>query len=87
MYSQLDPSGTRFLLLKEICDHRLDETAVPIQEKYMTQGNNRTLWHTTKLWYLQVLWKDGTTSWEPLRNLKESNPVEVVDYAVANGID
>jgi len=28
-----------------------------------------------------------TTSWEPLRNLKESNPVEVADYAVTNGID
>jgi hypothetical protein len=31
------------------------------------------------------LWRDGTTSWE--RNLKESNPVEVADYAVANGIN
>jgi hypothetical protein len=27
---------------------------------------------------------DGSTSWEPLRNLKESNPVEVAEYAVAN---
>jgi ribosomal protein L31E len=31
------------------------------------------------------LWRDGTTSWE--RNLKESNPVQVADYAVANGIN
>jgi hypothetical protein len=40
-----------------------------------------------KGWYLQVLWKDGTTSWELLKNLKESNPIEIVDYAVANRID
>jgi hypothetical protein len=31
-----------------------------------------------------VQWRDGSTSWEPLHNLKESNPVEVAEYAVAN---
>ena len=27
-------------------------------------------------------WKDGSTSWEPLSRLKESNPVQVAEYAV-----
>ena len=31
-----------------------------------------------------VLWHDGSTSWEWLSDLKESNPVEVAKYAVAN---
>jgi len=31
-----------------------------------------------------IAWKDGTTSWEHLKNLKESNPIEVAEYAVAN---
>jgi hypothetical protein len=35
---------------------------------------------------LQVLWKNGTTTWEWLRNLKESNQVQVAEYAVAHGI-
>ena len=26
--------------------------------------------------------KDGSTSWEALKDLKESNPVEVAEYAV-----
>ena len=30
---------------------------------------------------------DGTTSWARLADLKESNPIEVAEYAVANGID
>jgi prepilin-type processing-associated H-X9-DG protein len=42
-YSQLDSSGTRYLLLKEISNHRSDETAVPIHEKYITHGNNPAL--------------------------------------------
>lgn len=33
-----------------------------------------------------VQWKDGSTSWEKLKDLKVSNPVEVAEYAVANRI-
>jgi hypothetical protein len=32
---------------------------------------------------LWVEWKDGTTSWERLTDLKESSPVEVSEYAFA----
>ena len=39
-----------------------------------------------KGWKLCILWKNGTMTWEPLHNLKESNPIEVVEYAVANKI-
>ncbi len=33
-----------------------------------------------------MLWHDGSTSWEPLCNLKESNPVELAEYAIAHHI-
>jgi hypothetical protein len=33
-----------------------------------------------------VLWKDGTSTWVPLKELKESNPVKVAEYAVGNKI-
>jgi hypothetical protein len=36
---------------------------------------------TTKGWHLFVEWKDVTTSWERLAAIKESNPVEVAEYA------
>jgi hypothetical protein len=36
---------------------------------------------TTKGWKLCCEWADGSTSWEPLRNLKESNPIQVAEYA------
>jgi hypothetical protein len=42
---------------------------------------------TTKGWSLCVEWEDGSTSWVPLLDLKESNPIEVAEYAVARGID
>jgi hypothetical protein len=42
---------------------------------------------TTKGWELLVEWKDGNTSWIPLKDIKETNPVKVAEYAIANKID
>jgi hypothetical protein len=33
-----------------------------------------------------VLWKNGDTSWEKLKDMKEANPIESVEYAVSQGI-
>ncbi len=32
-------------------------------------------------------WKDGSTSWENLADLKEPHPIETAEYAVTKGID
>ena len=42
---------------------------------------------TTAGWDLEVEWKDGSTSWIPLKELKETNSVEVANYAIDNKID
>jgi hypothetical protein len=39
---------------------------------------------TTQGWSLLVEWKDGSTSWIALKDLKESFPIKVAEYAVAN---
>jgi hypothetical protein len=41
---------------------------------------------TTKGWHLCVEWKDGTTRWERLSDIKESNPVEVAEYSAAKSL-
>ncbi len=77
MYAQVDPEGNHFLLMDEIIDHKSDNTAMK-QSKELddihTEINKRK---STKGWYLKVRWKEVTTTWETLRNLKESNPLEV----------
>jgi hypothetical protein len=49
-----------------------------------THSSKRTRQKTTKGWQLLVSWKDGTTDWVPLKELKASNPIELVEYAAAN---
>ena len=34
-----------------------------------------------------MAWKDGSETWAPLKVLKESNPVDVAEFAKAKGID
>jgi hypothetical protein len=52
-----------------------------LAEMYINHGSNKKLRKTTKGWHLCVEWKDVTTSWERLADLKESNPFEVAEYA------
>ena len=42
---------------------------------------------TTKWWELYVRYKDGSSYYVTLKDLKNSYPVETADYAVANRID
>jgi hypothetical protein len=74
-------------LLAGIFDHRKEETAPNRADMYVQHGLNCHIRKTTKGWKLCVKWKDGSTSWERLADLKESNPMELADYAVAHGID
>jgi hypothetical protein len=87
MYAQVDDEGHEFLFMQEIADHKKDGSAVSRDDMFVRSANGQQRMRlTTKGWKLMVRWKDGTSSWEPLRNLKESNPVEVAEYAVANKI-
>jgi hypothetical protein len=87
LYSQVDADGREFILMKEIVDNRSDGSTVPVDDAYYVDPNCQTTrWMTTKGWKLLVEWKDGSADWLPLKDLKESYPVQVADYAVANKI-
>ena len=88
MYSQVDADGHHFTILDEIIDHKCNEQAVTKDDMYVvTPRGNRKLRKTTIGWELRVLWKDGSTQWITLKELKESNPVDVAVYAKANNIN
>ena len=41
---------------------------------------------TTQGWSLLVSWKDGSSDWMPLKDIKDSYPVQIAEYAMANKI-
>ena len=84
IYSQVDGDGYTTFAMKEIIDHRTDESAVKMDDAYIVhhQTGKKRLKRTTQGWQLCVKWNDESTTWVPLKDLKESNPVEVAEYAV-----
>ena len=70
-----------------LLDHKRDGTSVPMLEKYFTMKHGkRTMRHSIKGWSLHIKWRYGTTSWVDLKDLKETNPVDIAEYATYPGI-
>jgi hypothetical protein len=84
VFEQVDDMGQAHILFDDIIDHRKGTDAVAIEDGFEIYNNRCTLKCTTHGWTMLVQWKDGTTTWIPLKDLKESNPVQVADYVVAH---
>ena len=84
--SQVDSDGFNYSFLSEILGHRSTDEAVTKDCGQIATKSGMKPIITTKGWELYVRWKDQSTSWVRLRDLKENNPVELAEYAVANQI-
>ena len=84
MFAQVDQEGNCHVLLDKIIDYRVNGREVKQQDAFiiMRSGTKRRR-ETTIGWQLLVQWKDGSTNWVALKDLKESYPVEVAEYSVA----
>jgi hypothetical protein len=88
MLSQVDADGYSLHLLDSVIDHRSDpDKAITRENMYVIDNHGtRKMRKTTMGWSLLVKWKDNSESWIPLKDMKESHPVETAEYARARGI-
>ena len=87
LFAQVDDEGNRHVLMHEIIDHRTNGQEVKQQDAFLTtKMGTKWLRETTKGWELLVEWKDGSTTWVALKDMKESFPGQVSEYAVASRI-
>ena len=84
LFAQVDQEGNRHVLLDELIDNRVNGREVKLQDAFiMTGTGTRRRCETTIGWELLAQWKDGSTNWISLKDLKESYPVQTAEYAVA----
>jgi hypothetical protein len=83
MFAQVDNEGNRHVLFNEIADHRTDGMEVKQQDAFVTActGAKRRR-ETTKGHEILVQWKDGSTTWVALKDMKESYPLKLAECAV-----
>jgi Reverse transcriptase (RNA-dependent DNA polymerase) len=86
LYSQVDSEGNQYRIFREIINHRSNKRAVDKADMYRIVNGKRIMKQTTAGWDFEVEWKDGSTSWIPLKELKETNAVDVATYAKENRI-
>eukprot|EP00957_Ditylum_brightwellii_P079243 6026568-Ditylum_brightwellii.AAC.1 len=65
--------------MESIVDYKKDEAvAVDKNDMYVvTPRGQKRARKTTQGWRLLVHWADGIESWIPLKDMKESHPIEV----------
>jgi hypothetical protein len=88
IYAQCDPDRNQYVLLDSIIDHRRLNTVIrPSDQKVVRPDGWTCLKRSTIGWQVCCQWKDSSTSWENLADLKDSHPLETAEYALTQGID
>ena len=88
LLSQVDPDGHRLLTFHSIIDHRTDGSEVTAANEFATTrtGTKRRR-HTTAGWHIHIRWHDGTTTWNKMKDVKDSYPLDLADYAIDHNLD
>ena len=55
---------------------------LPKDSIVVSKNGGRRKIETTKGWEILIQWKDGSTTWEKLKDIKGCYPVELAGYAV-----
>lgn len=88
LYSQLDDEGREIMNFKGIIDHKRDGSAITKENGfYQTRSGAKKAKKTTRGWKILVEWRDETSDWIDLKDVKEANPIELAEYAINNKID
>ena len=84
MFAQVDQEGHRLKLLDEFLDHRFTGASVQEVRYVTTKDGKRKLQEpmSTNGCEILVQWRDGTQTWNKMKDIKEAYPVELAEYAV-----
>ena len=87
MFATVDEEGHRHIILDSIIDYRKTDSAIGKEDAFVISRNgNKRRRETTKGWEILAQWKDGTTTWHKLKDIKDSYPVQLAEFAIQNGI-
>lgn len=87
LLAQTDDEGHRHMLLDEILDLQSDKDAVPKERGLRSNKFGvKTRVRTLKGWKVLVRWKGGMTEWIELKDMKDSYPVDMAEFAVTHEV-
>ena len=82
LFAQIDEEGNRYITMESIMFHRVNGAQLSKDEGYIiSQNGGKRRKETTKGWEILLHWKDGSSTWEKLKDVKDSYPVQLAEYA------
>ena len=82
LFAQVDDEGNRFVLFDDIVDHRVNGKQLTQSKNIITtKSGGKRYKQSTKGWEIFLQWKDGSTTWEALKDVKNAYPVQLAEYA------
>ena len=67
---------------------RTDRTQIKEGGAFIHMSNvNKSSIDTTKVWEVCIQWKDGSSTWNQVKDVKDSFPVQLSEYVVLNQIE
>jgi hypothetical protein len=87
MLTQVDSDGFSRTMMEGIVDYKREDAAITKEDGFVvTRRGKKQPRKTTQGWKLLVRWADGAETWIPLKDMKESHPVETAEFAHARDI-
>ena len=87
LFSQVDDEGNRHVLLDSIIDARTDGSELTANDAFILSPNGgKRRRKTTKGWEILIQWKDGSSTWESMKDVKDCYPVQLAEYAQENNL-
>ena len=82
LFAQVDEEGNRYVLFDSIIDHRKTSEALNKEDAFIkSNSGGRRRKETTKGWEILVQWKDGSSTWETLKDMKNCYPIQTAEYS------
>ena len=87
IYNGVDYDGYANSSSYNIIAHKCSGDATRMEDKYfITKSGTKRMRQTTKGWSMLIEWTDGRRQWMDLKLLKQSNQLQVAEYAAARGL-
>ena len=88
MFAQIDDEGNRHVIFSEIIDHRTTGKEMHKKDAFIHSSNGGKRRKETTIGHeILIQWKDGSTTWEALKDIKECYPVQLAEFAVQYRLD
>ena len=87
LFTQVDQEGNRFVLINSTIKTRTDGTQTLQQDAFViTKCGTKLIKNTTKGWEVCIQWKYVINTWNKIKDIKDSYPIKMAEYAVDNRI-